>query len=108
MKKLLQATHDTIIVTPELFNELNNIRLKTTGDYIVKVNNDDIQVLGMIVKVVEYENWIENGSVEKLDEEYILAKQIKQKERLIRQTMSELEIDETDLKNIKKQWEMWT
>lgn len=63
MKKLLLATEDYIMVTPELFNELTNVKVNlpsTRSEYIVKVPYTEalpITVFGMEVKVMDYDTW---------------------------------------------------
>lgn len=63
MKKLLLATEDYIMVTPELFNDLENVKLDvpiTRNPYVVKVSYvEDLPttVFGMEVKVMDYDNW---------------------------------------------------
>lgn len=63
MKKLLLATEDYIMVTPELFNDLEKVKLDvpiTQNPYIVKVPYVEglpTTVLGMEVKVMNYDTW---------------------------------------------------
>lgn len=63
MKKLLLATEDYIMVTPELFNDLENVKLDvpiTRNQYILKVpfvEGLPTTVLGMEVKVMDYDTW---------------------------------------------------
>lgn len=63
MKKLLLATEDYIMVTPELFNDLEKVKLDvpiTQNPYIVKVlyvEGLPTTVLGMEVKVMNYDTW---------------------------------------------------
>lgn len=63
MKKLLLATEDYIMVTPELFNDLFNVKLDvpiTRNPYIVKtprVEGLPTTVLDMEVKVIDYDTW---------------------------------------------------
>lgn len=61
MKKLLLATEDYIMVTPELFEDLTNVRLNvpnTQNPYIVTIPSGlPTTVLGMEVKVMDYEDW---------------------------------------------------
>lgn len=61
MKKLLLATEDYIMVTPELFNDLTNVKVNvpnTPNPYIVKIPSGlPTTVLGMEVKVMDYDTW---------------------------------------------------
>lgn len=61
MKKLLLATEEYIMVTPELFNELTNVKVNlpnTQNPYIVKIPSElPTTVLGMEVKVMDYDTW---------------------------------------------------
>ena len=63
MKKLLLATEEYIMVTPELFNDLTNVKVNlpnTRNPYIVKaphVEGSPITVFGMEVKVMDYDTW---------------------------------------------------
>ena len=63
MKKLLLATEDYIMVTPELFEDLTNVKLNvpmTQNPYIVTTSRSSdlpTTVLGMEVKVMNYEDW---------------------------------------------------
>lgn len=63
MKKLLLATEDYIMVTPELFNDLNNVKLDVLypqNPYIVKASHVEglpTTVLGMEVRVMDYDTW---------------------------------------------------
>lgn len=63
MKKLLLATEEYIMITPELFNDLTNVKLNvpiTQNPYIVKMPlSSDLPttVLGMEVKVMDYDTW---------------------------------------------------
>ena len=63
MKKLLLATEDYIMVTPELFNDLFNVKLDvpiTRNQYIVntpRVEGLPTTVLDMEVKVMDYDTW---------------------------------------------------
>lgn len=63
MKKLLLATEDYIMVTPELFNDLTNVKIDvpyTRNPYIVKVpliEDSPTTVLDMEVKVMDYDTW---------------------------------------------------
>lgn len=62
-EKLLLATEDYIMVTPELFNDLNNVKLDLPlqrNPYIVKVPHVEglpTTVLDMEVKVMDYNTW---------------------------------------------------
>lgn len=63
MKKLLLATDDYIMVTPELFNDLREVKLNspiTLNPYILKQpRNSDLQttILGVEVQVMDYDEW---------------------------------------------------
>lgn len=63
MKKLLLATEDYIMVTPELFNDLNNVKLDVPypqNPYIVNASRfEDLPttVLDVEVKVMDYDTW---------------------------------------------------
>lgn len=64
MKKLLLATEDYIMVTPELFNDLDNVKLDvpyTQNPYIVKrpraEDSHFTTMFDMEVKVMDYNNW---------------------------------------------------
>lgn len=63
MKKLLLATEEYIMVTPELYNDLENVKLNlpsTQNPYIVNVSRSEgvpTTVLGMEVKVMDYDTW---------------------------------------------------
>lgn len=63
MKKLLLATEEYIMVTPELFNDLNNVKLDVLypqNPYIVNVSHvEDLPttVLDIEVKVMDYDTW---------------------------------------------------
>lgn len=63
MKKLLLATEDYIVVTPELFNDLFNVKVTLPSarrEYIVNVSYTEAlptTVLDMEVKVMDYDTW---------------------------------------------------
>ncbi len=63
MKKLLLATEDYIMVTPELFEDLTNVKVRvpsTQNPYIVNVSRSECvptTVLGVEVKVMDYDTW---------------------------------------------------
>lgn len=69
MKKLLLATEDYIMVTPELFKDLTNVKVNlpsTRSEYIVKVPYTEalpITVFGMEVKVMDYDTWTKYDGV---------------------------------------------
>lgn len=63
MKKLLLATEDYIMVTPELYNDLTNVKLDVPypqNPYIVERSRFEYlptTVLDMEVKVMDYDTW---------------------------------------------------
>lgn len=69
MKKLLLATEEYIMVTPELFNDLTNVKVNlpsTQNPYIVTMPyTEDLPttVLGVEVKVMDYDTWTKYDSI---------------------------------------------
>lgn len=70
MKKLLLATEDYIMVTPELFNDLDNVKLDvpyTQNPYIVKRSRAEdspfTTMFDMEVKVMDYNTWIKYNGI---------------------------------------------
>lgn len=69
MKKLLLATEDYIMVTPELFNDLHNVKIDVPNRpnlYIVnapRIEDLPTTVLDMEVKVMDYDTWIKYDGI---------------------------------------------
>ena len=70
MKKLLLATEDYIMVTPELYNDLTNVKLDVPypqNPYIVKVSRFEASpfatLFDMEIKVMDYEPWTKYDGV---------------------------------------------
>lgn len=60
MKKLLLATEDYIVVTPELFNDLESVKIEspTEGYYIVKQHSTYyITMFDVEVMIIPYDDW---------------------------------------------------
>lgn len=67
MKKLLLATEDYIMVTPELYNDLTRVKLdvpSTDNPYIVIQHSGHyITMFDVEILVVSYENWTKNDGL---------------------------------------------
>lgn len=69
MKKLLLATEDYIMVTPELFNDLRDVKLNspnTLNPYILnQPRSSDLPttILGVEVQVMDYDTWIKYDGI---------------------------------------------
>nr|DAT36891.1 MAG TPA: hypothetical protein [Caudoviricetes sp.] len=69
MEKLLLATEEYIMVTPELFEDLTNVKLNvpiTQNPYIVKMplsSELPTTLLGMEVKVMDYDTWTKYNGI---------------------------------------------
>ena len=70
MKKLLLATEDYIMVTPELYNDLTNVKLDVPypqNPYIVKLSRFEASqfatLFDMEIKVMDYDRWTKYDGV---------------------------------------------
>lgn len=67
MKKLLLATEDYIMVTPELFNDLERVKIDVSpadNPYIVNAHSGHyITMFDVEVLIVPYENWTKHNGL---------------------------------------------
>ena len=65
MKKLLLATDDFIMVTPELFSDLHKVRTEPHNNYIVKADSNNYHMFDTEIRVMSYEDWTKNKGLSK-------------------------------------------
>lgn len=111
MKKLLLATEDYIMVTPELYNDLTRVKLDvspTDNPYIVKQHSAHyITMFDVEVLVVPYDDWTEYDGLRQ--KRFLLDAQSEAYEAQERFEASRTEFEKRiiECNTVKRQLEEW-
>lgn len=111
MKKLLLATEDYIVVTPELYNDLQRVNIKvspTDNQYIVKAHPAPYTTMFDVeVMIIPYENWTKHDGLRQ--KRFLLDVQSEAYEAQERFEASRKEFEKRMLEcnTVKRQLEEW-
>lgn len=111
MKKLLLATDDYIVVTPELFNDLERLNINvspTHNQYIVKEHSSHyITMFDVEVMIIPYENWTKHDGLRQKRFLLDIESGVYEEQERFEASRKEFEKRMLECNTVKRQLEEW-
>lgn len=111
MKKLLLATDDYIVVTPELFNDLTRVKINvppTDNPYIVKNHSAHyITMFDVEVIIIPYENWTKHDGLRQKRFLLDIQSEVYEAQERFEASRKEFEKRMLECNTVKRQLEEW-